>query len=566
MLQKIEQIIDLRKKEVPLITIYGDGDDEDYAFTQLIWRLIPGYDVSVATPKTRDELILNAYNSALVFIMVGEGDDETISANLAKTLAKTEGVVADVIAMTTHPDIRARLHILSARFDAIYNLHIVGSEEFRKIFNHKLAKGIMRLASRKQEDEYRAFLGYLSVSADAFIVFDSLKRIFYVSPQYQLLFSKGREMLTRGQHAQKMFDAMVLEMSLGPENEDFEHIFNFWNTLSGELEICLESQTGLLDSRPTLEAPPPQVPNHEIQSSEAQLDHGGGEKNFYRLTATSLPEGQGILVSITNITSYKQQEHQLARQQQELSRALAAEQEASSLQKQFISMVSHEFRNPLAIIDGNAQIIEKFGEKITGGELKQRLKTIRAAVSRTIGMMETLLSSNLLRTGKLDLNREIFNLPDLIRDICEEQANLSSGHMILVQNEIIQGDVCLDKKFMTIIITNLLSNALKFTPVQGGQVIIKLSEKQQNDQLFIEIAVQDNGRGIPPSDMTHIFQKFFRASNATGIAGSGVGLSLVRDLVHLHKGEIFVESQLNQGTVFKTIFPQNHSASESRGV
>lgn len=548
MLQKIEQIIDLRKKEVPLITIYGDGDDEDYAFTQLIWRLIPGYDVSVATPKTRDELILNAYNSALVFIMVGEGDDETISANLAKTLAKTEGVVADVIAMTTHPDIRARLHILSARFDAIYNLHIVGSEEFRKIFNHKLAKGIMRLASRKQEDEYRAFLGYLSVSADAFIVFDSLKRIFYVSPQYQLLFSKGREMLTRGQHAQKMFDAMVLEMSLGPENEDFEHIFNFWNTLSGELEVSLGFEEREQD--------------FESQSTE----HVDNKKNFYRLTATSLPEGQGILVSITNITSYKQQEHQLARQQQELSRALAAEQEASSLQKQFISMVSHEFRNPLAIIDGNAQIIEKFGEKITGGELKQRLKTIRAAVSRTIGMMETLLSSNLLRTGKLDLNREIFNLPDLIRDICEEQANLSSGHMILVQNEIIQGDVCLDKKFMTIIITNLLSNALKFTPVQGGQVIIKLSEKQQNDQLFIEIAVQDNGRGIPPSDMTHIFQKFFRASNATGIAGSGVGLSLVRDLVHLHEGEITVESQLNQGTVFKAIFPQNHSASETRGV
>lgn len=548
MLQKIEQIIDLRKKEVPLITIYGDGDDEDYAFTQLIWRLIPGYDVSVATPKTRDELILNAYNSALVFIMVGEGDDETISANLAKTLAKTEGVVADVIAMTTHPDIRSRLHILSARFDAIYNLHIVGSEEFRKIFNHKLAKGIMRLASRKQEDEYRAFLGYLSVSADAFIVFDSLKRIFYVSPQYQLLFSKGREMLTRGQHAQKMFDAMVLEMSLGPENEDFEHIFNFWNTLSGELEISLGFEEREQD--------------FESQSTE----HVDNKKNFYRLTAASLSEGQGILVSITNITSYKQQEHQLARQQQELSRALAAEQEASSLQKQFISMVSHEFRNPLAIIDGNAQIIEKFGEKITGGELKQRLKTIRAAVSRTIGMMETLLSSNLLRTGKLDLNREIFNLPDLIRDICEEQANLSIGHMILVQNEIIQGDVCLDKKFMTIIITNLLSNALKFTPVQGGQVIIKLSEKQQNDQLFIEIAVQDNGCGIPPSDMTHIFQKFFRASNATGIAGSGVGLSLVRDLVHLHEGEITVESQLNQGTVFKAIFPQNHSASESRGV
>ncbi|MBL8640374.1 MAG: HAMP domain-containing histidine kinase [Alphaproteobacteria bacterium] len=563
MLQKIEQIVDLRKKDVPLITIYGD--DGDYEFTQFIWGLIPGFDVAVVSPKNTEDLIMHAYNSALIFILIGEGQDEQIYSELAQKLAQTEGIVADVIAMTAHPDIRARLHILSNRFDAIYNLKIVGRQEFPKIFNHKLSKGMMRLASRKQEDEYRAFLGYLSVSADAFIVFDSLKRIFYVSPQYQLLFSKGREMLVRGQHAQKMFDAMILETGLQPQNEEFDRIFNFWNKLSGELEICLES-TELQDSHPTLEDSPPQLQNHEIQSSDAQLDHGDGVKNYYRLTATNLTDGEGILVSLTNITSYKQQEHQLARQQQQLSRALAAEQEASSLQKQFISMVSHEFRNPLAIIDGNAQLIEKFGEKITGGELKQRLKTIRAAVSRTIGMMETLLSSNLLRTGKLDLNREIFNLPDLIRDICEEQANLSSGHMILVQNESVHEDVCLDKKFMTIIITNLLSNALKFTPTQGGQVVIKLSEKQQNDQLFIEIAVQDNGRGIPSSDMAHIFQKFFRASNATGIAGSGVGLSLVRDLVHLHKGEIFVESQLNQGTIFTAIFPRNYSASESRGA
>lgn len=563
MLQKIEQIVDLRKKDVPLITIYGD--DGDYEFTQFIWGLIPGFDVAVVSPKNTEDLIMHAYNSALIFILIGEGQDEQIYSELAQKLAQTDGIVADVIAMTAHPDIRARLHILSNRFDAIYNLKIVGRQEFPKIFNHKLSKGMMRLASRKQEDEYRAFLGYLSVSADAFIVFDSLKRIFYVSPQYQLLFSKGREMLTRGQHAQKMFDAMILETGLQPQNEEFDRIFNFWNKLSGELEICLEL-TEVLDSRPTLEDSPPQLQNHEIQSPDAQLDHGERVKNYYRLTATNLTDGEGILVSLTNITSYKQQEHQLARQQQQLSRALAAEQEASSLQKQFISMVSHEFRNPLAIIDGNAQLIEKFGEKITGGELKQRLKTIRAAVSRTIGMMETLLSSNLLRTGKLDLNREIFNLPDLIRDICEEQANLSSGHMILVQNESVHEDVCLDKKFMTIIITNLLSNALKFTPTQGGQVIIKLSEKQQNDQLFIEIAVQDNGRGIPSSDMAHIFQKFFRASNATGIAGSGVGLSLVRDLVHLHKGEIFVESQLNQGTIFTAIFPRNYSASESRGA
>lgn len=550
---KIEQIVDLRKKAVPLVTIYGDS--ENYAFTRLIWSLIPGYDVVVATPKTYDDLILNAYNSALVFIIVGAAGNEGETTEIAKILAETDGVVADVIAITEQPDIRSRLHLLSTRFDAIYNLQIVGEEEFRKIFVHKISKGIMRLNAREQEDEYKAFLGFLSVSKNAFIVFDKYRRIFYVSPQYKDLFPAYQDVFIRGNHAKNVFEAMVTGIEINHPDGSFDNlnnktvngphyqtIFDFWNNLTGTLEIKLDSGIHL------------------------------------RLTANCLPNEDGILVSVTDITSYKAQEELLEQNQQELTRLLAAEQEAGSLQKQFISMVSHEFRNPLAIIDGNAQIIEKFGTNLPEIEMKKRVKTMRAAVSRTVGMMETLLSSNLLKTGKLDLNRECFNLPQLVHDICEEQINMSHniGHekenqKILVEDYLTRAthdrdnhaNVNLDKKFMAIILTNLISNAIKFTDPKTREIIVTLNyidsfscigRSEQNGA--IKITIKDNGLGIPECELPHIFERFYRASNANEISGSGVGLSLVRDLVNLHGGHVNILSQLNTGTTITIILPR----------
>ncbi|MCB1559141.1 MAG: PAS-domain containing protein [Alphaproteobacteria bacterium] len=505
--------VNLRKKTSPVISIYGDLEDK--RVTNTIWELIPGFDVSVSTPQTLDELIEEAYNSAVVYVVVDEATSENLE--IADKLSAVPGVVADIIAITREPDIRKRLHILSAKFDAIYNLEILDTEDFSQIFIHKLKKGITRLHARLQEDEYNAFLGFLAVSADAFIVFDRQKRIFYVSQHYLKLYPKSRELFIRGTPVQKVFEAIANEMGVGQHDPRYQAALEFWSNLSGQFEFRLDNGTHL------------------------------------RMTAVDLPHDQGIIVSTTNITAYKNQEAELARQQAELERALFAEQEASSLQKQFISMVSHEFRTPLAIVDGNAQIIERLGNKMSEDDMKQRLRTIRSAVSRTVNMMEAVLSSNLLKTGKLDLNMEEFDIGELITQLCDEQSNLARGHKIKTDIQMDGKLVHLDKKFITLILTNLLSNAVKFTDSENGVVTVKATYTP----ISLNLTVSDNGVGVPQSELEQIFQRFYRASTSSGIPGSGVGLCLVKELVHLHNGKIEVESDVGKGCIFRLSFPQD---------
>jgi signal transduction histidine kinase len=505
--------VNLRKTNAPLITIFGD--DEGRKLTKLIWGLIPGYDVIVNTSQSIEELKADAYHSAIVFIVVQDNLDKNVK--IAEDLSNEKGVVADIVAVTPEPDIRNRLHILSAKFDAIYNLEILDTQDFRKIFLHKLKKGIMRLNTRLQEDEYETFLGFLSVSADAFIVFDKQKRIFYVSNHYIELYPNSIEHFIRGTPVQKVFEAVTQEMGVSPEDPEYQHAIDFWTRLSGE---------------------------HEFK-----LDNG----SHFRMTAVALPNKQGTIVSTTNITTYKNQERALAEKQAELERALEAEKEASSLQKQFISMVSHEFRTPLAIVDGNAQILERRMDELPASDKQRRLKTIRSAVSRTVNMMEAVLSSNLLKTGKMDIHIESFSIKEMISELCAEQADLARSHKIVVDIDGLPDMVTMDKKIMTLVMTNLLANAVKYTPNDTPEVIITATLIDSN----IVIRVEDNGVGIPEDELGKVFDRFYRASTSLGINGSGVGLSLVKDLLDVHRGKISVTSKVGVGSIFMLSVPAN---------
>ncbi|MFA7275183.1 MAG: HAMP domain-containing sensor histidine kinase [Pseudobdellovibrionaceae bacterium] len=502
--------VNLRKNEVPVICIYGDM--EDRALTRMVWDFIPGHDVRISTPYTPEELYEDAYNSAIVFVKVDEVTSKNIE--IAEKLSSINGVVADIIAITAEQDIRSRLHIHAAKYDAIYNLKILSTEDFRNIFLHKLKKGIMRLNARIQEDEYNTFLGFLSVSADAFIVFDKQKRIFYVSDHYTKRYPNSHDSFTRGTPVQKVFEVVAAEMGVAETDPRYASAYHFFSHLKGQYEFRLDNGT------------------------------------YLRMTAVDLPGNQGTIVSTTNITTYKTQEIALAEKQEELERALSAEQEASNLQKQFIGMVSHEFRTPLAIVDGNAQILERRLSDLPESEVRKRLRTIRSAVSRTVNMMQAVLSSNLLKTGKLDVYLEEFSLQQLITELCEEQANLARDFRINVDVQELPPFVSLDKKILMMVLTNLLSNAVKFS---GEHPEIDVLSYVRAGEIYIEVA--DKGIGIPDSEIPQIFGRFYRASTANGIPGSGVGLSLVHDLVQIHEGHVHVKSKLGEGTTFTVIFP-----------
>lgn len=502
--------VDMRKKLLPAVVVYGDGEERELA--KLLFSLIPGLDVRFLMPDSRETLLQEAYHSAIVFILVNDASDDKIQ--LAKELTEIPGIVADIIAITPEQEIRKRLHMLTYDFDNIFNWEILNSDDFRHIFTHKLEKGIMRLNARIQEDEYRTFKAFLSVSPDAFIVFDKNKRLLFVSDHYIKAYPSSASTFVRGTPVQTIFDTASKEAGLSESDPRYIAARKFWATLQGQFEY------------------------HQ--------DNG----RVHRLIAAPMPDGEGTIVTTTDITLYKQQEKALADKQSELTVALANELEASNLQKQFISMVSHEFRTPLSIVDGNAQILERRSNLLTTDEILKRLKTIRSAVARLVNMMETVLSSNMVKTGRLDLVPEDFSLKDLIRELCLEQGDLATGHLIRFDVDKLPERVTLDRKVVTLVLTNLLSNAVKYSLVMP---VVVVNASKEGGRLHI--SVLDNGVGIPPDEVPKVFDRFYRASTSSGVSGSGVGLSLVKDLVTLHGGSISVESTVGKGTRFDVIFP-----------
>lgn len=239
----------------------------------------------------------------------------------------------------------------------------------------------------------------------------------------------------------------------------------------------------------------------------------------------------------------------VAQRTAELEAALETERMIVNQQKTFISMVSHEFRTPLTIIDGNAQIIQSRGAQLDKGMLERRAGTIREGVTRLVRLIETILSEHVIDTGKLVLNIQPFSLSDLARQLIQEYREISPRHKIQIQ----ASGACIvaaDEKLIRHTLNNLLSNAVKYSPQAED---IDMSISQNDDQVVI--MVKDRGLGIPKEEQSKLFGKYFRASTSGGIPGSGLGLNLVKQFVELHGGTVTLDSDMGKGTIVTVRMP-----------
>jgi signal transduction histidine kinase len=242
----------------------------------------------------------------------------------------------------------------------------------------------------------------------------------------------------------------------------------------------------------------------------------------------------------------------LARQASMLEEKLAAERHLTQLQRNFVSMASHEFRTPLTIIDGHAQRLNKLRDRIGVDEIVTRAGRIRAAVLRMTHLIDNLLTSTrLVESGAgLYFHPQEVDLRELVHDVCQLHRECSPGSTIVEE----LGDRNLrmvgDPKLLSQVFDNLLSNAIKYSPGGG---IVRITSRAE-DGWFV-VAVEDHGIGIPPADVGRLFERYFRGSNVSGIVGTGVGLNLVKMVVDLHGGDITVESQEGQGSRFTVRLP-----------
>jgi signal transduction histidine kinase len=254
-------------------------------------------------------------------------------------------------------------------------------------------------------------------------------------------------------------------------------------------------------------------------------------------------DGATIFVRLTDITGYKQVANAL-------QSALDRERETTNAYRNFVSMVSHQFRTPLAILDSSAQRILRRGPNLTQDELSSRVQKIRNAGSRLTRLVESVLNAAKLDAGRIELNPENCDLINLVMDISERQSELNSHADIRFRVPDTPVQVYCDSMLIEQVVINLLSNAIKYS---GETPVVEIKVWMEGARAFC--SVRDWGIGIPADELPKIFDRFYRARTASGIAGTGIGLNFAQRIMHLHGGDIQVESFEAGGSLFTFDLP-----------
>lgn len=240
----------------------------------------------------------------------------------------------------------------------------------------------------------------------------------------------------------------------------------------------------------------------------------------------------------------------------ELGEALQQEKKMRELQSEFVALVSHEFKTPLQIIDGARELISRKAKSLNVVDefIDKSLERIRNAVSR----MNNLIQSNLnlskieISENGIKVNKQSFDIKELINDIVEKNFHLASDKHISVEINIdkLPDSYNGDQKLLDHSFTNMITNAIKYSK---NDTSVTIFGDVVEDKLFMR--VKDSGIGIPKEDLDKIGKKFFRAANTLSVAGTGIGLYLTKYFIELHNGSVLIESELNVGTTITAFLP-----------
>jgi len=280
-------------------------------------------------------------------------------------------------------------------------------------------------------------------------------------------------------------------------------------------------------------------------------------------TDTEIPEterrdeigemAQATVVFRNNAIELIRSQRILARQAAMLEEQLAQEQRLALLQRNFVSMASHEFRTPLTVIDGHARRLSKMKASVGSGEIDERAGKIRAAVMRLTHLIDHLLNSGRVIDGGAELYFQPaeMDLAALLHEVCQLHREMVPSAQIVERFAATTPLPMLgDTKLLFQVFSNLLSNAVKYSPAGG---VIEVEAGIVGDA--VEVTVADHGIGIPAGDLEHLFERYHRGGNVSGIVGTGVGLYLVKLAIDLHGGRIVVQSKESEGSRFNVTLP-----------
>ena len=264
----------------------------------------------------------------------------------------------------------------------------------------------------------------------------------------------------------------------------------------------------------------------------------------FDIRATKL--GDGFVAAWRDVTRRK-------RAEEEVLKALDRERELNEFKSRIISVISHEYRTPLATIQMSAGLLESYGHKWTEEKKLTHFQRIQTAVTHLSQLVNDVLVTGEIEAGELKFKPVPLDIEKFCRDLVEElQANAGTKHRLTLITQVCGTKACLDERLLRQILTNLLTNALKYSP-QGGNINFELTCEQET-AIF---RIQDEGIGIPVADQEKLFTSFHRATNVGTISGTGLGLSIVKESVALHGGQMTFVSEVGIGTTFIITLPLN---------
>jgi PAS domain S-box-containing protein len=263
-----------------------------------------------------------------------------------------------------------------------------------------------------------------------------------------------------------------------------------------------------------------------------------------------------LQITNTTLNEYKENlESKVKIRTQELEESLGREKELGVLKTNFVSMASHEFRTPLTTIKGTSDVILRYFDKLSRDDIDGRLEKIKSEVDYMTVMLEDVLIIGKSEVQKLHYDSSIFDIVSLIKHLITEYQLSEYENRNIVYNispPIIE--VAADKKWIKHIVLNLISNAIKYSD-NKKPIEITIEQKKSS----VSFCFKDYGIGISKKDIKQLFEPFQRGENVGNISGTGLGLSVLKKAVELHKGEIEVKSDVNKGSSFKVTLPKKTS-------
>jgi len=312
-----------------------------------------------------------------------------------------------------------------------------------------------------------------------------------------------------------------------------------------------EATNYLVDEKLVIDAGQPIINKYETVTCPAT-----GAIHVFLTTKLPHRNGDGEIVGIIgvarDVTELSEAER-LRVERDKLEAALQKERELSQLKVDFMATTAHEFRTPLTVILTSSAMLNRYWDRLDDIKRRSKLANIETHITQLTSILDDVGMSIMAERGQITAAPTDVDILQLCHQLDEEiRSYLGENHilnMILPEPPL---TFFLDDTLFYRVMFTLVANAIKYSPT-GGPITLSIVKTKDH----LQLSVEDQGIGVPDDDQNRLLDPFFRGSNVGTIRGTGSGLSIVKEIVDLHSGDIRIKSELNQGTTFTIIIPAN---------